>query len=190
MQINSTHFIDFLGLTIDSALTRQEHINKMTRNLNSACFVITSLKSILTIDLKIVYFAYVHSIITYDIVFWRNATDSKHVFIAKKRIIKNNINTNSKTSCLGFFKCLNILPFCFQYIFSLLLLVVKNMHLFVINAEIHTINTRQNVNLHLPLVKLAKYKKSTYYMGIVMFNHLPWNIRKLSNYVEKFRIGT
>jgi hypothetical protein len=51
------------------------------------------------------------------------------------------MNTNSKTSCQGFFKCLNILPFYSQYIFSLLLLVVKNVYLFVINAEIHTINT-------------------------------------------------
>jgi hypothetical protein len=27
-------------------------------------------------------------------------------------------------------------------------------------------------------------------MGIVMFNHLPWIIRKLSNDVENFRIAT
>jgi hypothetical protein len=27
-------------------------------------------------------------------------------------------------------------------------------------------------------------------MGIVMFNHLPWNIRKLSNDIENFRIAT
>jgi hypothetical protein len=69
-QINSTHCIDFLGLTMDLALSWQEHIDKVTRKLNSACFVIRSLKSILTTDdLKIVYFAYVHSIITYGIVF-------------------------------------------------------------------------------------------------------------------------
>jgi hypothetical protein len=98
------------------------------------------------------------------------------------------MNTNSKTSWRSFFKCLNILPFYSQYIFSLLLLVVKNMHLFVINAKIHTINIRQSINLHLPLVKLTKYKKGTYYMAIVMFNHLPWNIRKFSNDVENFRL--
>jgi hypothetical protein len=58
------------------------------------------------------------------------------------------------------------------------------------NAEIHAINTRQSVNLHLPSVKLTKYKKGTYYMGVKMFNHLPRTIRKLSNNVEKFRITT
>jgi hypothetical protein len=67
---------------------------------------------------------------------------------------------------------------------------VKNIPLIVINAEIHTINTQQSINLHLPLVKLTKYKNGTYYMGIVVFNHLPWNIRKLSNDIDNFRIAT
>jgi hypothetical protein len=52
------------------------------KKLNSACFAIRSLKVFLTInDLKITYFAYVHSIITYGIAFWGNATNSKNVCI-------------------------------------------------------------------------------------------------------------
>jgi hypothetical protein len=59
----------------------------MTRKLNSAWFVIRSLKSILTIDdLKIVYFAYVHSIVTYGIVFWGNYTNNKQIFVAQKKL--------------------------------------------------------------------------------------------------------
>jgi hypothetical protein len=74
---------------MDSALSWQEHVNKVTKKLNSACFVIRSLKSVLTIyDLKIVYFAYVHSIITYGIVFWGNATDSKQVFVVQEKDYK------------------------------------------------------------------------------------------------------
>jgi hypothetical protein len=86
----------------------------VTRKLNSVCFVIRSLKSILTIDdLKIVYFAYVHSIITYGIVFWGNATNSKQVFVAQKRIIRNIMNVNFKTSCRGFLEA-------FKYIAAIL----------------------------------------------------------------------
>jgi hypothetical protein len=102
-------------------LSWQEHINKVIRKLNSACFVIRFYKSILTIDdLKIVYFTYVHSIITYGIAFWGNATNSKQVFVAQKRIIRDIVNVNFKTPCHGFFKRLNILPLYSQYIFSLL----------------------------------------------------------------------
>jgi hypothetical protein len=99
------------------------------------------------------------------------------------------MNANPKASCRGFFRHLNILPFYSQYIFSLLLLVVKNIHLFVINTEIHTINTWQSTNLHLPSVKLTKYKKGVYYMGIVFFNHLPRDIRELSYDVKKFKLN-
>jgi hypothetical protein len=71
--------------------------------------------------------------------------------------------------------------------FSLLLLVVKNIYRFVFNNEIHTINTRQSINLHLPSVNLTKCKKGVYYMGIVIFNHLPHDIRELSYDVKKFK---
>jgi hypothetical protein len=91
------------------------------------------------------------------------------------------MNVNSKASCQGLFKYLNILPFYSQYILSLFLLVVKNMHLFVLNTAIHVINTRQSINLHMPSIKLAKCKNGVYYMGIVIFNHLPRNLRELSN---------
>jgi hypothetical protein len=132
-----------------------------------------------------IYFAYAHSIIAHGFAFWGNATNSKNVFIIQKRIIRNIMNVNSKASCRGLFKYLNILPSYSQYILSLLLLVVKNMHLFVLNTEIHVINTWQSINLHVPSIKLAKCKNGVYYMGIVIFNHLPRNLRELSNDYKK-----
>jgi hypothetical protein len=75
------------------------------------------------------------------------------------------MNTNPKASCRGFLKHLNILPFFSQYIFSLLLLIVKNMHLFVINTEIHTINTRQSISLHLPSEKADQMQKGSLLYG-------------------------
>jgi hypothetical protein len=69
-QINSKHCIDFLGVTLDSTLSWQGHITKVLTKLNSVCFAIRILKSFLTIeDLRTVYFAYVHSVITYGLAF-------------------------------------------------------------------------------------------------------------------------
>jgi hypothetical protein len=86
------------------------------------------------------------------------------------------MNVNPKISCREHFRRLNILPFYSQYMYSLLLLVAKNAFRFVINNEIYTINTQQSINLHLPSVHLTKCKKSVYYMGIEIFNHLPRDI--------------
>ncbi|PNF31336.1 hypothetical protein B7P43_G10907, partial [Cryptotermes secundus] len=188
--INSTQVMDFLGVSLDPSLSWQGHISKTIKKLNSACFAIRSLKSLLSInDLKMIYFAYAHSIIVYGIAFWGNATNSKDVFIVQKRIIRSIMNVNSRASCRGFFKYLNILPFYSQYILSLLLLVVKNMHLFALNAEIHVINTRQSTSLHVPLINLAKYKNSVCCMGIKIFNNLPHNLRKLSSDYKKFKLA-
>jgi hypothetical protein len=40
------------------------------------------------------------------------------------------------------------------------------------NSEIYHINTRQQANLHLPLVNLTKYQKGVYYQSIKVFNAL------------------
>jgi hypothetical protein len=43
-QINSTHCIDFLGVTLDSTLFWQGHITKLITKLNYACFAVRTLK--------------------------------------------------------------------------------------------------------------------------------------------------
>jgi hypothetical protein len=140
-EVNSAYYIDFLGLTLDATLLWVGHINKTIPKLNLACFAIQTLKSFLsTEELRIIYFDYIHSI-TYGIVFWGNLPNSKSVFIAQKRIIRNIMNANPKASCRGLFRKLNMLPFYSQYILSLLLFVVKNIQLFTTNTEIYAINT-------------------------------------------------
>jgi hypothetical protein len=101
-QINSTCCIDFLGMTLDSTLSWQGHITKVIAKLNSACFAIRILRLFLTIeDLRMVYFAYVHSVIAYGLPFWGNAVNSNNVFIIQKRIIRIILNESQKISCRG-----------------------------------------------------------------------------------------
>ena len=60
----------FLGLILDRTLFWQLHIDKLCTKLKSACYIIRTLKSILSVNnLKIIYFSYIHAIITYGIIF-------------------------------------------------------------------------------------------------------------------------
>jgi hypothetical protein len=112
--------MDFLGLTLDTTLSWEGHKNKIIPKLNSARFALRTVKLFLCKEeLKIVYFAYVHSVISYGIIFWGNAYSSKNAFLAQKRIIRNIMNANPTASCHGFFKRLNILPFFFPNIYFL-----------------------------------------------------------------------
>jgi hypothetical protein len=87
----------------------------------------------------------------------------------QKRIIRIIMGHGNRDSCRNSFKELKILPFISYYIFSLLVFMVNNRDQFLINSEIHSINTRQGSNLHLPLANLDTYQKGVHYSGIKSF---------------------
>jgi hypothetical protein len=63
--INSTKF---LGLIIDSTLSWKEHITGLKIKLNKACFAIRAVKPFMCMEaLKIIYYSYVHSVMSYGI---------------------------------------------------------------------------------------------------------------------------
>jgi len=100
-----------------------------------------------------------HSVMSYDLIFWGNSAPSKCVFKLQKRAIRIIMGARNNVSCTEFFKLLKILPLSGQYIYSLLMFVVNNRNLFLDNAELYTIKTRNNHNLHPPLSHSTKYQK-------------------------------
>jgi hypothetical protein len=140
--IINTYSTNFLGCTLDSTLPWKTHIDQLTSKLNSACYVIRSLKSVIsTMNLRTIYFSYVYSIITYGIIFWGNSFDSYNIFKLQKRAVRIIMSVGNRISCHELFKKLNLLPMYSQYILSLLLFVVKNIDDFSMNFEVHIINT-------------------------------------------------
>ena len=133
-QIANTTSTRFLGLKIDSTLTWREHITELTPKINKACYAIRTLMFLRSPDiLRMVYFSYFHSIISYGIIFWGNSYSSNNIFKIQKRIIRIMTKSNKRETCRPLFKKLGILPLPSQYIFSLLLFVVTNKNLFSLN---------------------------------------------------------
>ena len=60
--------------------------------------------------LRAVYFSYIHSILSYGIIFWANCSDSNKIFKLQKRAIRIITRSKNKASCRELFKKLNILP--------------------------------------------------------------------------------
>jgi hypothetical protein len=105
------------------------------------------------------YFSYVHSVISYGIIFWGNSSYSEDIFKIHKRIIRVITNSRRSGSCRELFKQLDILPLQSQYIYSLLLFINKNKDDFLLNSQVHRIDTRQNSNLYLPSANLTIYQR-------------------------------
>jgi hypothetical protein len=65
----------------------------------TACHALRNIKHLVSTEtLKLIYFAQVHSIIDYGIIFWGSSTNMHKVFIMQKRIIR--IITNTKPTVL------------------------------------------------------------------------------------------
>jgi hypothetical protein len=55
------------------------------------------------------------------------------------------------------------------------------------NVKIHNINTKNKLNLHLPISNLSVYQKGIYYSGIKVSNSLPSQIKDLSRNRNQFK---
>ena len=87
--------------------------------------------------------------------FWGNSGNSIKIFRQQKKILRILTKSKKTESCRKLFKEMKILPFYCQYIFSLLMYVVNNKHSFTKNLEIHSHNTRNASNLHVPAATLS-----------------------------------
>jgi hypothetical protein len=118
-------------------------------------------------SLRMIYYDYINSIMTYGIIFWGNSPYSIKLFRIQEKVVRIIImGLKKRDSCRNSFNKMTILPLCSQYIYSLMKYVVNNRHLFTRNSEIHNIGTRQNINLFPPSTSLARIQKGAYYSGI------------------------
>jgi hypothetical protein len=165
--ITSSTDVKFLGLIIDGALSWKGHIDWLMSKLSSASYVVRAVKPYTSYEtMRMVYFSYFHSIMTYDLIFWDNSPLCICIFRLQKRLIRIITNSGSRDTCRELFKKLKVLPLCSQYILSLSLFMVKNKSLFLSNSEIHTVNTRNSNNLHYPSCNITVFQKRTYYLGV------------------------
>jgi len=113
--INGTRF---LGLITDSSLSWKDHIIELTSKLSSTCYAIRAIKPFMSLDvMKMIYYPYVHSVMSCGIIFWGNSHLNGSIFKVQKRIIRIITNAGKRDSCHQLYKQLQILPIPSQCIF-------------------------------------------------------------------------
>jgi hypothetical protein len=72
----------FLGLITDDTLSWKQHTDQVISKISTACYALRNIKYIISLDmLKLIYFAHIHSIISYGILFWGGSSCANKVFI-------------------------------------------------------------------------------------------------------------
>jgi len=88
-----------------------------------------------------IYYSLYHSGMPSGIIFWGTHLIVRKSLNCKKIAIRIMIQSRNKDSCRNLFKKLGVLSFKSQYIFSILLFVVKNTYHFKTNYDSDNIPT-------------------------------------------------
>jgi len=106
-QITNSTNTKFLGLTIEETLSWKSHINQILSRLSLACYAIKIITPLMSEDiLKMIYYSYVHSIITYGIILGGNSPHITDIFKIQKQIIWIMTKSRHRDSCRQLFFCL------------------------------------------------------------------------------------
>jgi hypothetical protein len=120
-EIANTCNTKFLGLTLDNTFSWKNHIDTFVPKLSSACFAVRAVTPFLSQEfLKMVYFSYFRSIMSYGLVFWGNSYRSNTVFKLKKIIIRIMMGIRDRVMQRIFQKIKNITITVSIYILTLI----------------------------------------------------------------------
>jgi hypothetical protein len=115
-QISIANETKCLGLFINNNLSWKTHIEHIRSRLSLACYAMMTVKPYVTTNtLKVIYYSYFHSIMSYGLLFWGNSPDSIMILRLQRRIIIFIMGCIAKDSCRKLFLKLEILPFPSQY---------------------------------------------------------------------------
>ena len=125
--ITNSSYTKFLGVTMNNALAWNNHIDILMKKLSKACYIIRNTKTYMSASsLKMIYYAFFHSVMSYGIIFWGNWSHSSIIFRVQGKAIRIMKGCGNRVSCRLLFKKLQILPLTSQYMLSLLMFVVQN----------------------------------------------------------------
>jgi hypothetical protein len=131
-------------------LSQTNPVHTTNNKLSKTCYTVRSLRPIVSHEsLRMIYYSYFLTVMSYGIIFWVNSAHSINIFKLQKKIVRIITNSGNRDSCRHLFMKLDILPFYSQYLFSLLIFVIDNILLFKTNSELYEINTR-NINKLIP----------------------------------------
>ncbi|GBP01012.1 hypothetical protein EVAR_2292_1 [Eumeta japonica] len=79
----------FLGRTLDAKLRWKHHITRLAIRLSSAAYAVKRIRRLTDENTAgLIYFSFLHSLITHKILLWGHAADVNTVFILEKQAVR------------------------------------------------------------------------------------------------------
>lgn len=183
-KINQLQQTKFLGLVLDEDLSWDNHILTIQKRVSSGLFVLRSLSKFCTVEvLKIVYFAHIHSHISFGIALYGATSERnlQNLLLLQKKAIRIILNLQQSDSVKEHFSNLRIITVYGLYIFETVMAVRCASGRLPKLGTSHNYSTRNRNQLAAPKSKLQFKKKNTLVAGIKFFNSIPKYIVGISN---------
>ena len=185
----------YLGLYINTTLNFSSHIDYIKNKIKPYIAILNRCKRILpTPDLKKIYFAFIHSNITYMLPIYSAAPDSKlnEIYMLQKKAVKHVFKLHWDHPSSTIFRD-NIVPFhelttiesCTLF-FKIKNNLVKNDFNLNTRSTVSNITTRQHSLHSNPFTYREFILKSFFFKVPNIFDNLPLPIKNESNF-EKFK---
>ena len=112
----NTHLKKTYANTMTQTLSWNNHIDLLMKKLSKAHYIIRNAKTYMSaLSLKVVYYAFFHSVMSYGIIFWGNSRLSSIIFRIQEEAIRIMEGRGNRVLCRNLFKKLQILPLTSQY---------------------------------------------------------------------------
>lgn len=166
--------VKLLGITLDPNLSWASHVSGICIRLSRVLFLLNHLKKYVPKSyLRMAYFSFFHSLITYGITLWGNGQDVNSVLLLQKRAVRIITGSHFLENCRPLFVQESILTVPNQYIYSCLIRVKQSINTCQLRSDVHTYFTRQSSMIDEPFCRLSRSQKNFSSLGLRLFNKLP-----------------
>lgn len=176
IRIEQVKSIKYLGVTIDENCCWKEHVSKLKTYLNSALRQFYFLRQLCPVFvLRTIYFSIIHSKLQYGISCWGGAyfTTIKPLLVSQKKVIKVMTGAKIRDPSFPLFRCLNILPLRYIFIYRVLRIFFIRGGSLRSNSNVYSARL-QNLNRYpVPLPKLEAFRRFYTFYAPRIFNILP-----------------
>ena len=177
---NQNEKCKFLGIILQTNLMWEEHVTYVAAKLYKNIFALRKLISSVSFNTaKTMYYGTIHSNLLYGIILWGNSNQASRIFLLQKQAIRVLCKVGYREHCKNLFIEHNILTFPCLYILHIALFIKENLCKLQTNSNFHYYPTRKKDDIRLQLSKSKLSRTSPYYIGSLIFNKLPFDIKKI-----------
>jgi hypothetical protein len=188
--ITSCSHYNYLGLVVDENLNWQLHLKKVCSKLSSFAYIFRKVRYHINANtLKQLYYAYVHSHLTYLIPIWGSCPTYyfKNLQFLQNKILKIITFKRFDTPTVDLYNN-EVLSVHQQYIYESIFNIFKMFNGFLktnfnltTNIQITGVSTRSSALIRLPSFRTASAQKTPFYKGVDLFNRLPSQIKNITS---------